>query len=692
MFVGWIGLLVLSTPAVWSRDAGKAPHAAAPVGIVSEPCPPPATLTPAARELLVDVFIEPRRLTPADFERLGKNADLNRYNEANRRLALQDWPGLCRFRAANAGVLKAAQPPRVVFMGDSITENWALADPQLFERGIVNRGISGQTTPQMLLRFRADVLALKPQVVHILAGTNDVAGNTGPTTAQDFENNIESMVTLARQQGIRVVLGSIPPAKAFFWRPGIDPVPQINALDAWLRAYAAQNGVAYVDYYAALAGSNGELKADLSNDGVHPNREGYRLMRALAEAAIASSNTRSVQHWVATWATAQQLAPNPPRRAIKPPANMPPQPPSPIVPTPEKIGNQTVRMIARASIGGAQVRVQLSNVQGMQPLLVGAAHIALHARDSSIVPGSDRVLTFGGQRKFSVPPGALLLSDPVDLDVPPLADLAVSLYIPEQTASLAIHPLGLRTTYITDGDATAQESLPGAATNRSYFWLTGIEVRAAASTAAIAAFGDSITDGFATTPETNRAWPSLLAERLLGKTPAEGRWSVLNLGISGNRVLRDGAGTNALARFDRDVLGRPGVRWMILLEGINDISFGYIPGMPATERIRSEELIAGLQVLVERAHAHGIKVMGATLLPWEGVWTYDKDAEAIRQAVNEWIRTGGAFDAVVDFDAVTRDPAQPTRLRPQLDSGDHVHPNDAGNRAMAEAIDIAQLE
>jgi lysophospholipase L1-like esterase len=257
-----------------------------PAGIVDQPCPPPATLSAGARDLLVDLFMKPRRLGPADFERLMKNPDFGRFNDENRRLGAQDWPGLCRYRAANDSLRASGESPRVVFMGDSITENWVLADPQFFERGVVNRGIGGQTTPQMLVRFRADVIALKPQVVHIMAGTNDVAGNTGPTTAQDVKNNIVSMVELARANAIRVVLGSVPPAATFNWRPQMDPVPQIKSLNAWLREYAAQNRLEYIDYYAALAGSSGELRADLGNDGVHPNRDGYRIMRKLVEEKI----------------------------------------------------------------------------------------------------------------------------------------------------------------------------------------------------------------------------------------------------------------------------------------------------------------------------------------------------------------------------------------------------------------------
>jgi lysophospholipase L1-like esterase len=272
---------------VSAQNAAPGQATPPPAGIVDQPCPPPATMSPGARNLLVELFIEPRRLVPADFERLMKDPDFGRFNEANRRLGAQDWPGLCRYRVANETLQRGSERARVVFMGDSITENWVLADPRFFERGVVNRGIGGQTTPQMLVRFRADVIALKPQVVHIMAGTNDVAGNTGPATAQDVKNNIVSMVELARANSIRVALGSIPPAATFNWRPQIDPVPQIRALNAWLRDYAAQNRLEYIDYYAALVGSSGELKADLGNDGVHPNREGYRIMRKLVEERMA---------------------------------------------------------------------------------------------------------------------------------------------------------------------------------------------------------------------------------------------------------------------------------------------------------------------------------------------------------------------------------------------------------------------
>jgi lysophospholipase L1-like esterase len=254
-----------------------------PVGMVDDPCPPALTPPVEVRDLLVELFLEPRKLTAADFDRLLKNPRFIEFDTANRQLGARDWPGLCRYRAANRSVLAAKTAPRVVFIGDSITENWLLAQPDFFDRGVVNRGISGQTTAQMLVRFRADVVALRPKRVHILGGTNDVAGNTGPTSVQDYKNNIMSMVELARANGIEVILGAIPPAAAFTWRPQLQPAPRIQELNAWLRDYATQQGIGFVDYYTPLAGASGELRSDLGNDGVHPNRRGYAIMRRLLE-------------------------------------------------------------------------------------------------------------------------------------------------------------------------------------------------------------------------------------------------------------------------------------------------------------------------------------------------------------------------------------------------------------------------
>jgi len=272
-----------------AQDCVGKPSGGQPVGMVQQPCPPALELPAAARELLTELFLEPRSLTPADMDRLTNNAQFRQFSEANRLRAAGDWAGLCRYRTANASVSSGSAGPGVVFMGDSITENWALDDPAFFEHGIVGRGISGQTSAQMLVRFRSDVVALRPRAVHILAGTNDVAGNTGPTSAQDYENNMMSMVEIAQANHIRVILGSIPPCAAFNWRPEVDPRPWIRQLNAWLRAYAARSHVEFIDYYSILAGPSGELRADLSNDGVHPNRSGYRLMRARVEKQIVRS-------------------------------------------------------------------------------------------------------------------------------------------------------------------------------------------------------------------------------------------------------------------------------------------------------------------------------------------------------------------------------------------------------------------
>ncbi|MEP7311363.1 MAG: SGNH/GDSL hydrolase family protein [Pseudomonadota bacterium] len=269
--------------------ANAAGAADIPVGMVEEPCLPALAIPPSAVKLLTELFLEPRTLVPADFARLGQNPDFTAFQKESMRRGAMDWAGLCRFHHANAEVAAAASRPKVVFMGDSITENWGLADPAFFTAGLVNRGISAQTSAQMLVRFRADVVALRPGVVHILAGTNDVAGNNGPTSPKDFQNNIQSMVELARANGIAVVLGSIPPAATFSWRPELQPVPRIRALNNWLRDYATRNKLTYIDYYAALTGPAGELLPAFSNEGVHPNRDGYVVMRRLAERALAGA-------------------------------------------------------------------------------------------------------------------------------------------------------------------------------------------------------------------------------------------------------------------------------------------------------------------------------------------------------------------------------------------------------------------
>jgi lysophospholipase L1-like esterase len=391
----------------------------------------------------------------------------------------------------------------------------------------------------------------------------------------------------------------------------------------------------------------------------------------------------ATERWVTTWATAQQLAPT--TVAFGGREQPPPLPVQARIPA--TIADQTIRMIARTSIGGSRVRIRISNALDRRPLQVGAAHIALRSGGSSIVQTSDRTLTFGGRRSTIVPPGTIVLSDPVDLTVPPLADLAISLYLPSDTGAPTVHPDGMHTAFIAAGNVTGDAALAVTATTTAYLWLSAVDVLAPANASTIVAFGDSITDGVGVTLDSDRAWASLLAAKLSAAQGA--RVGVANVGLSGNRLLRHGFGVSALARFDRDVLSLAGVRWIVVLLGINDITFPAVPGMPASEAVTADDVIWGLQQIVERAHLHGIKVAGATILPVEGVPTYPENGEAIRQAVNQWIRTGGAYDAVIDFDAAVRDPANPRRLRAEFDPGDHVHPNDAGNAAMAAAIDVS---
>lgn len=410
--------------------------------------------------------------------------------------------------------------------------------------------------------------------------------------------------------------------------------------------------------------------------------------RGIAPPRIAPQGER----WVSVWGTAQQLAPNVTPSWLKPPPAAPrPNPAqaaSPIPPIPDRLSSQTVRMIVRTTVAGRAVRVLLSSAYGDRPVSIGAAEVALRAHGSAIYLKTERRLTVGGRTSFTLRPGAMIVSDPVALDVPSPAELAVSLYVIGDSGPLTVHPLGLHTTYVGDGDVAAVEELVSSRTNQSYFWLTGVDVLTSRPTRVIIAFGDSITDGFRTTPNTNRDWPAVLATRLRKNEPGA-QWAVLNMGYSGNRVIRDGADVSALARFGRDALSRIGAHWIIFLEGINDIGFAALPGAPAEEQVTADDLIAADRELIERAHLHGLKMMGATLTPYEGSPAYTPHGEAIRQGLNRWIRTSGAFDAFVDFDAATRDPADHKRLRPSYDSGDHIHPNDQGNLAMAKAVDLS---
>jgi lysophospholipase L1-like esterase len=413
-----------------------------------------------------------------------------------------------------------------------------------------------------------------------------------------------------------------------------------------------------------------------------------------AAAMVGRAGSLPHENWVATWATAQEMAPTVPDRPVIPPGTkMPdfsamrgPRRPTQI---PRDVADQTVRMIIHTSIAGKRLRLELSNAFGKGVVSIGNAHVALRNTDSSINPASDRQLTFSGNPSVDIGPGVVLISDPFDLDVRAMSDLAVSLYVIKSEGTPTNHTPGLHTAYISKGDASASSTMPEPTTTTSYLWLRSVDVVASANDFAIACLGDSITDGFGTSVDKDQAWPTLLAKRFAEKK-AGPRIAVINEGISGNQVVRDGAGVSALARFDRDILSQPGLRWVVLLEGINDINIhGQITGPTA---LTAEDLIRGDQQIIARAHTHKIKVMGATLTPEEGVWLSGPVGEATRQRLNEWIRTSGAFDAVVDFDAAIRDKEHPARMREEFNPGDHIHPNDLGNGVMADAFQLATFE
>ena len=404
------------------------------------------------------------------------------------------------------------------------------------------------------------------------------------------------------------------------------------------------------------------------------------MLRLALLAAVSVALAGAQSHWVATWGAspAPQLADEAQMRAAK------------LV-----FENQTLREVVHISIGGDMVRVRLSNAYGKEAVEIGGARIALRARESAIAPGSDRALTFSGRARVSIPPNALVLSDPVKLAAPASGDLAISIFLPGKTTGAGIHYSAQQTAYIGAGDQTAAASIADPATITSWVFLTGVDVLAPHSASAVVAFGDSITDGARSTVDANRRWPNTLAERLLARRNGA-RIGVVDAGIGGNRILHDAAanvrfGVNALARFDRDVLAQPGVKYVIVLEGINDLGH---PGSsaPESETVSAEDLIAGLKQMIERAHEHGLKIFGATLTPFEGTpfpGYFTAEKEAKRKALNEWIRTGRGFDGVIDFEKAIRDPKNPDRMLTEYDGGDHLHPGDAGYKAMGEAIELS---
>jgi lysophospholipase L1-like esterase len=412
------------------------------------------------------------------------------------------------------------------------------------------------------------------------------------------------------------------------------------------------------------------------------------VLSVLALAAVSQAQSLpSNEHWVGTWATAPVPRPQVPPAAA-PGATAPP------AQTPPNLANCTLREIVHVSLGGKRERVVFTNAFGAAPLSIAAASASLRDKDSAIVAGSGHALTFAGQPSVTIPAGGLMISDPVDISVPATADLAIDVFFPAEviagTAQLTYHSGANQSNYISKpGNFAGSSEFPVATTIASWYFLSRVEVVAPSTSHALIAFGDSITDGTASTRNTNNRWPDLLIKRLSESKSSNIR-AMINEAIAGNRMLSDGIlsfGINALARFDRDVLAQPGATHMIVLEGINDIGMGRAGTAPS-----AAELIGAHQQLIDRAHQHGLKIIGATLTPFEGAAYFTPDGEIKRQAINTWMRTGKAFDGVIDFDAATRDPQNPTKFNPKYDSGDHLHPNDTGYQAMAASIDLKLFE
>jgi lysophospholipase L1-like esterase len=357
--------------------------------------------------------------------------------------------------------------------------------------------------------------------------------------------------------------------------------------------------------------------------------------------------------------------------------------------------NHTLRMMPRVSIGGRILRVRISNAYGTRPLAVGAAYAGLRSAGPAVVAGSNRRLTFGGESSATIAAGALIVSDPVELEVTPLADLAISVHLPaDLPASFGITGRYARqTNYISPpGDFAGEDVMPVGRLTDDWYFVCGVDVIAPGETGAVVAVGDSLTDANISTHDGHHSWPSQLARRLMART--SGRpIAVMNQGLGGNRILHDIRGDSGLRRFDRDVLAQPGATHVIVMLGTNDLRNR--PGK-AEEEVTAPPMIAGLKQFAVRGRARGIKVMAATLTPFEnetflpGAWNPRR--EAVRQAVNEWLRKAEGFDAIVDFDRALRDPGHPTRMLPIYDCGDHLHPSDLGYRAMGDAIDLSLFD
>ena len=576
----------------------------------------------------------------------------------------------------------------VVVLGDSISDGnnstrdanhrWPdyladrlIAEPGPTRLGVVNAGISSNRllnstwNPNALSRLDRDVLtATGARSVIVLLGINDIGGEPQHHEPSQIIAALRQVATQAQAKGLRVIGGTLTP----FGGSG-NYTEELEGVRLAVNEFIRHGGVfdEVADFDAALRepADPHRLRPEYdSGDHLHPKDAGYEAMAAAVR--LDGLRPRPAGDWVGTWQTAmaQQAAG-----------------------TDQGMPNYSIRNVVHTSTGGRAARVRLSNVYGTAPVLMGRVTLAVAAAAPNAVPGTMRSLTFGGARSITIPAGGEVLSDPVPLTVPADGDLLVTVFTPEASSPVTVHPRAYQTSYLTaDGDHAADE--PGSAFTQqtpAWHYVTAVEVQSSAVQGAVVTFGDSITDGDKSTVSANLRWPDVLADRLAVE-PGPTRLSVLNSGISGNRVLDSTTGIggpSAFARLDRDLLTPTGARTVVLFEGINDIGNLEHPD-PAV-------LTAALRQLATQARAQGLRVIGATITPFKGWRSYNAERESVRQTVNDFIRTSKVFDAVIDFDATVRDPADPQRLKPAYDSGDHLHPSDAGYRTMANSINLRLL-
>lgn len=580
----------------------------------------------------------------------------------------------------------------VVTFGDSITDGnnstrnanrrWPdyLADRLIARPGptklaVLNAGVSSNRllnstwNPNALARLDRDLLTAQgAQSAIVQLGINDIGGQPQHKEPSEIVAALRQVAVQARTRGLRVVGGTLTPFEGSSnYTDELEGVRE--AVNEFIRTGGAFDAV--VDFDAALrdpANPHRLRQAFDSGDHLHPNDAGYQAMAAAVP--LDRLGARGPDGWVGTWGTAMAR---------------------PAPGTGQGLANTSFRNVVHTSVGGDRARVRLSNVYGTAPVRMSRVTLAVAARPDApdAVGGTMRTATFGGQDSITIPAGAEVVSDPVSLAVPEDGDVLATVYTPEPSGPVTEHPRAYQTSFLTVGDHAADEA--GTAFTRqtgAWSYVTGLEVQARQVRGAVVTFGDSITDGDRSTVNGDARWPDVLADRL-AEAPGPTRMSVLNSGISGNRILDSAAaggigGENVSARLTRDMLTPTGARTAIFFEGINDIGNLAHPD--------TEALIDAMRQNVARAHAQGIRVVGATITPFRGWRSYNDERESVRQAVNDAIRTGGIFDAVIDFDAAVRDPADPRQLNPAYDSGDHLHPSDAGYRAMGDAVDLRLLQ